>query len=272
MIIDEEIQVRINASNADYYQSKGYEIPQVLNKGILRFTKSSTFLKVRSLDIAAGSTVKIRRECVCCKEISSIQRSAYREMCSLCAKKQCKAKEACRKFSSNYNLCDCGERKLTASKYCAACKGKHKVGTGKGPPRCNSCGVQFKDYGKKNLCMDCFNKNRPKGEEHHNFNPNLTDEDRRKQGYSQAFRVWSLSVKKRDGFKCTICYYDKGKTLCSHHLDGWDKFPNKRFLIENGITLCRSCHLSFHEKCGYGNNTKEQFELWKADYLNNNKK
>lgn len=48
--------------------------------------------------------------------------------------------------------------------------------------------------------------------------------------------------------------------LNSHHLNGWNIFPNERYDIENGITLCKFHHDDFHVKFGKGGNTKEQFD------------
>lgn len=268
MIIDEEIEIRINASNADYYRSKGYNIQGIFKKGVFRFSKNSTYLKVRSLDISPGSSTNIKRKCICCNEISSVQRASYREICGNCVKKRCIIGEKCKKERSHHNLCKCGERKIARSNFCTKCYHKSRIGSGIGPKRCHGCGIQFKDYVKKTFCLNCYNNNRPKGEKHPNFNSNLSDKDRVKHSHSQSFREWLLCVKKRDEFKCRVCGFNKGKILCSHHLDGWNKFPDKRFIIENGITLCRHCHQSFHKDYGYGGNTKEQFEIWKNSLIN----
>jgi 5-methylcytosine-specific restriction endonuclease McrA len=56
---------------------------------------------------------------------------------------------------------------------------------------------------------------------------------------------WSLEVKKRDNFICQGC--GANKDLQSHHIVPWKKDETLRFDIENGITLCRSCH-SFVER------------------------
>lgn len=49
----------------------------------------------------------------------------------------------------------------------------------------------------------------------------------------------------------------------AHHLYSWKSYPLLRFDIDNGITLCKKCHINFHKKFGYGNNTKEQFIEYK---------
>lgn len=52
------------------------------------------------------------------------------------------------------------------------------------------------------------------------------------------------------------------KNLQAHHLNSWNKFPDERFKLENGVTLCKSCHDDFHNKFGRGNNTAEQFRKY----------
>jgi 5-methylcytosine-specific restriction endonuclease McrA len=72
-------------------------------------------------------------------------------------------------------------------------------------------------------------------------------------------REWRYKVYERDKFTCQVCGYDKGRTLNAHHLIAWSANENLRFELSNGITLCKKCHMGFHNKYGYGYNTLEQF-------------
>ena len=54
--------------------------------------------------------------------------------------------------------------------------------------------------------------------------------------------LWSRLVKERDGYKCIIC--GKTENLNSHHLYG-KKSHRMRYLLDNGVTLCR-----YHHKYG----------------------
>lgn len=74
-----------------------------------------------------------------------------------------------------------------------------------------------------------------------------------------GYRLWRTLVKIRDNFTCRICNI-RGGYLVSHHLDGFDNFPGLRLVVDNGVTLCKKCHLEFHKLFGMGNNTKSQFK------------
>lgn len=82
----------------------------------------------------------------------------------------------------------------------------------------------------------------------------------RKEDY--LYVRWADAVKKRDHYCCQICG-ERGN-LNSHHLNGWNAFPDQRYDIENGICLCGgnilSCHERFHAIYGKGDNTEEQFK------------
>lgn len=59
-----------------------------------------------------------------------------------------------------------------------------------------------------------------------------------------------------DAWKCVICSYNR--KCVAHHLNSYTKFPNIRYDISNGVTLCRLCHINFHKF--YGNiTTSDQF-------------
>lgn len=53
---------------------------------------------------------------------------------------------------------------------------------------------------------------------------------------------WRTNVYKRDGFKCQWPNCNMKQKLNAHHIKNWAEFPGLRFVIENGITLCRYHH------------------------------
>lgn len=104
--------------------------------------------------------------------------------------------------------------------------------------------------------------------EKYNFiGPNITDgclEFRRRERLSQANPIsiftytnddrlkkndhmlsdWALSVKIRDSYKCVECGSEN--KLHSHHIKSKAKYPELKYNLDNGITLCASCHADVH--------------------------
>jgi len=56
--------------------------------------------------------------------------------------------------------------------------------------------------------------------------------------------TWSEKVKQRDGYKCVLC--GKDKRLEAHHIKPTFLYPEFRNDVDNGITLCASCHQNEH--------------------------
>ncbi len=54
---------------------------------------------------------------------------------------------------------------------------------------------------------------------------------------------WSRKVRSRNGYKCDICL--STKELTAHHLNSAD--TQNRWSVDNGITLCATCHKRFHQ-------------------------
>jgi len=79
----------------------------------------------------------------------------------------------------------------------------------------------------------------------------------RKEDYH--FKRWANEVKQRDHHTCQICGR-RGVELNSHHMNSWNAFPEERYDVENGVSLCVFHHEDFHRKYGHGNNTRAQYE------------
>lgn len=56
------------------------------------------------------------------------------------------------------------------------------------------------------------------------------------------YNHWRISVYKRDSFKCKINNEDCNGKIEAHHILGWEEYPELRFNINNGITLCHFHH------------------------------
>lgn len=61
--------------------------------------------------------------------------------------------------------------------------------------------------------------------------------------------VWRKAVYTRDYWTCQDCDI-KGKDIVAHHIFGFADFPSLRYEVNNGITLCRSCHKKRHSNIG----------------------
>lgn len=66
---------------------------------------------------------------------------------------------------------------------------------------------------------------------------------------STNWKNWSNAVKKRDKWTCKNCGYIGHKAssnICAHHLIHYKLEPKLRFVVANGLTVCRKCHPLYH--------------------------
>ena len=91
---------------------------------------------------------------------------------------------------------------------------------------------------------------------------NGTHQPKAQWGHGRGGRPWRRLRDKiflRDKYTCQVCGDSSGGNLVAHHLDSYSMYPDKRTRISNGITLCKNCHIEFHNLYGYKENTKTQF-------------
>jgi len=60
--------------------------------------------------------------------------------------------------------------------------------------------------------------------------------------HSAEWKEWRKKVYERDNYTCRGCGYEKGKTLNPHHILPLRDFPHLKYSLDNGITLCKTCH------------------------------
>lgn len=136
--------------------------------------------------------------------------------------------------------------------------------------RCNNHEFEMAptDFLQGQRCPKCGLLDRT-GALHWKFNPKLTDEDRLVRDMQNGdIRKWRNRVYERDDYICQICNVKGGK-LNAHHIYSWDIHEDKRFDLDNGVTLCESCHREFHSTYGYGENTITEFKYHLTNLKNN---
>jgi len=99
-----------------------------------------------------------------------------------------------------------------------------------------------------------------RGEKSPRWNNNLTDYERVVGRKTIKDTIWREKVYEKDNYTCVVCGDNRGGNLNAHHLYSHNRYIDKRYDVNNGVTLCEACHKAFHDKYGYGDNTKEQFD------------
>lgn len=95
---------------------------------------------------------------------------------------------------------------------------------------------------KFNFSKNCepWNKGKPyyqiRGKNHPNWKGGITKRSLTTIEYKQ----WRIAVFKRDNYICIIC--GTNGYLEADHIKRWADYPELRFDINNGRTLCKECH------------------------------
>jgi 5-methylcytosine-specific restriction endonuclease McrA len=147
-------------------------------------------------------------------------------------------------------------------KYCLVCKKELKLNNIRDIKRKRFCSQKCmgfyvgKERVKKNpgfykeLIRKCNTPEANAKKSHKGKNHPLWIEDKSKLKHREhstiRVKLWRLDVFERDEFICQRCN-KKGGKLQAHHIKSWAKYPDVRFDVNNGITLCIKCHKIIHK-------------------------
>lgn len=87
----------------------------------------------------------------------------------------------------------------------------------------------------------------PSGKNHYNWKGGITPNIRKIRN-SLEYKLWREAVFTRDNHTCVWCgiksKVGKKVVLNADHIKPFSLFPELRFAIDNGRTLCEECHLT----------------------------
>lgn len=140
------------------------------------------------------------------------------------------------------SVCGTREIKSRKSRFCAGC------GNGSGrfqERKCVVCSAIFSHRLPRKSCSPACRKQlrttTQYGSLSHRWRGGLTDENRRLRN-SVKCDDWRRAVFGRDNFTCVQCG-TRGGRLHADHIKPWSLYPDLRFDIGNGRTLCKPCHM-----------------------------
>ena len=119
-------------------------------------------------------------------------------------------------------------------------KTKIKIGI-KSKGRKNNLGKHWKLSEKIRIKKSQINK----GEKCYRWKGGITPQNRVIRNGIE-YRLWREAVFARDNWTCQHCGKRDGGELHPHHIKSFSKFPELRFVINNGITFCKKCHRKKH--------------------------
>ena len=102
-----------------------------------------------------------------------------------------------------------------------------------------------------------------KGNLHYNWKGGISTINQRIRSSSE-YKLWREAVFKRDNYTCRFCG-QRGGILQADHIKPFSLFPELRFALDNGRTLCEDCHRQTNtwgrpKKMYYDTSTNKKFQ------------
>lgn len=99
--------------------------------------------------------------------------------------------------------------------------------------------IRSEEFKKK---ISLSNLGRLSGNRHPRWISDRTKLVKRQERNDVAYKDWRKQVWLRDNFTCKIANPDCSGRIEAHHILGWTAYPELRYQLNNGITLCHAHH------------------------------
>lgn len=184
----------------------------------------------------------IDRACSVCGFIFQIISWQKRQTCSKKCRYELSNKSQPKKRPKQCQMCQKDFYGTGRVKYCST----HYFGKGRKTVfyRCMDCGEEVSPVKSVVRCRKCAAKF-ISGENHPNWihdRSSLSRVVNYGERRSYMYANWRKQVWLRDNFKCKIANPDCGGRVEAHHILGWASYPELRYEVNNGITLCHAHH------------------------------
>lgn len=163
---------------------------------------------------------RTQRICKSCGKVFVIHnpRSRY---CSACHYRACVICGAVFRLTSNFSQETCS----------LSCSKKYDMQKRRVQRICKHCRKPFQGRPQRKYCsMQCSQDAQKK-----------IGKDSR---VNWMYRRWRKLVFERDNFTCVRC--GANKNITAHHIKPWNDYPELRYEVSNGETLCNYCHKNIH--------------------------
>ena len=126
-------------------------------------------------------------------------------------------------------------------------------------------GKQKSEEHKKHLSEAAIRRDMS-GENNPNWRGGVTRWDKKIRS-SKQYKEWKQACLDRDNHMCVICGSEEN--LQVHHIIPFARYPETRFNLGNGITLCEECHAKAHNGRLYSSPKEQVLTLINGDNSGN---